>query len=433
VTRADRVARAFVRYRSARRWGSAERIQRYQRRALRRQLAFLRGHSPLLAERIAGTDLAALAALPVMDRASMMGDFDRLVTVPVTRDQALEFALGHEHSREFSGTLRGLSVGLSSGTSGHRGLFVVSPAERDAWVGAVLAMALPRGRALWGHRIALFLRADNSLYEAVDSRAIAFRFFDTFADLAPQVPDLAAYAPTILVGPPSVLREVARLASRAGVTVRPERVICAAEVLHDDDAAALREAFGVGVIHQLYQCTEGLLAHTCERGTLHLNEHMVLFEREDLGDGRFVPVITDLERRAQPIVRYRMGDVLVASAEPCACGSALTAIDRIEGRESDVLVGTRIGGGSTPVFADTVSRAMVLAEGFDDYTVTQRPDGSLDVALAQPAPGAADAVRRELRALFERLGCEAPEITFLDFNHDVTAKRRRVTRQGEQT
>ena len=29
------------------------------------------------------------------------------------------------------------------------------------------------------------------------------------------------------------------------------------------------EAFGQDVIHQRYQCTEGFLARTCERGVLH--------------------------------------------------------------------------------------------------------------------------------------------------------------------
>ncbi|NKF33203.1 hypothetical protein HER21_43035, partial [Pseudomonas sp. BGM005] len=90
------------------------------------------------------------------------------------------------------------------------------------------------------------------------------------------------------------------------------------------------------------QCTEGFLAHTCERGVIHLNEDGVLVEREALDGERFTPIVTDLRRRAQPIVRYRLGDVLRERREPCPCGSALTAIERIEGREGDTLVFRRL-------------------------------------------------------------------------------------------
>ena len=52
---------------------------------------------------------------------------------------------------------------------------------------------------------------------------------------------------------------------------------------------------------------------------------------------RFVPVITDFSRTSQPIIRYRLNDILTEAAAPCACGSLFTAIERIEGRCDDTL------------------------------------------------------------------------------------------------
>ena len=69
---------------------------------------------------------------------------------------------------------------------------------------------------------------------------------------------------------------------------------------------------------------------------LHLNEDIVYIEREYLDDRRFVPVVTDLERKAQPIIRYRLNDILVERKEPCGCGSPFLALEKIEGREDDV-------------------------------------------------------------------------------------------------
>lgn len=47
-------------------------------------------------------------------------------------------------------------------------------------------------------------------------------------------------------------------------------------------------------------------------------------------------MVTDLERKAQPIIRYRLNDILVERKEPCGCGSPFLALEKIEGREDDV-------------------------------------------------------------------------------------------------
>ena len=424
---------------------TAAALRNRQARLLASQLRYLERHSAELGPQIRAARglrrvnpanaLEVLAALPVMDKSSMMRDFDSLVTVPVTRDRALETALAQECSRDFTGTLAGCSVGLSSGTSGHRGLFVVSPREREQWVGTVLALALPRGRSLLGHRIALFLRADNTLYEAAASRAVSFRFFDTFAPLEPQVVGLAAYGPTILVGPPSVLGELARLAGLQGIELRPQRLISVAEVLDDFQAAKLKRDFDVDTVHQLYQCTEGFLGASCSFGALHLNESVVHFEREYIAPGRWVPLVTDLRRRAQPIVRYRMGDVLLDRSEPCPCGSAATVLERIEGRSDDALVGVAASGERVVIFADLVARAMVYAHGVSDYQVVQTAQGELTVhlAYAEGEPAQHEHVRRavqtELVRLWNAHGLADPQVTFVPFTHDVRVKLRRVIRQ----
>ena len=115
---------------------------------------------------------------------------------------------------------------------------------------------------------------------------------------------LSAADPTLLVGPPSELRALLE----AGAVARPQRVVCVAEVLEPDDRAALEAGFGPVV--QVYQATEGLLALPCPHGHLHLNEAHVHFDLEALGDGRWRPIITDLRRRVQPMIRHRLDDIL---------------------------------------------------------------------------------------------------------------------------
>ncbi|WP_200934040.1 F390 synthetase-related protein [Microbacterium sp. Leaf320] len=398
------ILREFVAVRWLRPLRTRAAVERRQRRLLRSHLRFLRQRSAYFREQLA---TRSFSDLPLMDKSVMMSHFDEINTVGAGRDEALALAIENERSRDFEADLGSNSVGLSSGTSGHRGLFVVSSPERDAWVGTVLARALPRGRLL-GHRIALFLRADNSLYESVGSRAVSFRYFDVYSDMDENIARLQEYRPTILVAPPSVLRLIARAADAGAFDVVPQRVYSVAEVLEIADEQRIRESLGQPLLHQLYQCTEGFLAHTCERGVIHLNEDNILVEREVLDAERFTPIITDLRRRAQPIVRYRLGDVLRERDRRCPCGSALTAIERIEGREGDTLVFRGLDGRDVPVFADVITRALLYADGFDEYRITQIGASRLQIALDTVDDRSRRRVEDEVGALADRSDASGP-------------------------
>lgn len=337
-------------------------VPRLSRAALERRQA--RGVARLVSETLARVpfyrDLAGrpLEDFPPMTKALMMERFDEITTAGITRAAAFELAERAEATRDFSPMIGDVSVGLSTGTSGRRGLFLVSRRERMAWAGVMLGRMLPGG-LLTRHRIAFFLRANNRLYESVSGRArIAFSFFDLIEPLEKHWQTLAAFGPTILIAPAQVLRGLAKLQATKA-QLMPERIISVAEVLFDDDRAAIEAAFGRRV-DQVYQCTEGFLGYTCREGRLHLNEGYVQIEPEwvDRASGRFLPIVTDLERVTQPIVRYRLDDILTLDGRPCPCGSAERAIAAIEGRADDVLI-LPGAGGAVRVYPDFVARAIL--------------------------------------------------------------------------
>jgi len=90
------------------------------------------------------------------------------------------------------------------------------------------------------------------------------------------------------------------------LSINPKKIVSVAEVLEEEDEALISKRFSQKV-HQIYQCTEGFLAHTCVEGNLHLNEDRVYIEKEFLDEesGRFSPIITDFFRSSQPVIRYR--------------------------------------------------------------------------------------------------------------------------------
>ncbi len=339
-----------------------------------------------------------------LGKQEMMENFDRLNTRGISREQALSVAVEAERSRDFSPTIAGVTVGLSSGTSGSRGIFMASPWEQWMYAGTALAKILP---GFWRrkNRVAFFLRANNNLYTAVRSRVLQFEYFDLLRATPEHVGRLNEVQPTLLIAPPSLLRQLAELKDKGELKISPGKIISVAEVLDPQDEKFIADSFG-RKIHQIYQATEGFLAATCELGVLHLNEDLMIVEKDwlDREQGKFQPIITDFSRKSQPIVRYRLNDVLTLKKETCACGSPMTALRYIEGRADDVFeLPSVTGAGVVTVFPDFIRRAVLFAsDRIVDFRVTQT--GAAEIEVRAVVRGSEDEIRESIRREFRELG-----------------------------
>lgn len=414
------------------RWPNRAALEAWQERQVISHVQRVLPLSPYYRELFAGQPASEWRSIPITTKATMMAQFDRLNTAGIRRDEAMALALRAEQERDFRPRLQGITVGLSSGTSGHRGLFLVSDEEQAAWAATILGKLLPG--PLWRpERIALFLRAGSNLYESVGRGPWRFRYFDLQLPLEQHRAVLQQYQPTLLVAPPSVLRYLADDQQRGLLGIAPRRVIAVAEVLDPADAQQINLTFAPP-LHQVYQCTEGFLGVTCSHGTLHLNEDVALFEREYLDQRRFIPIITDFRRFTQPILRYRLDDVLVERAEPCPCGSPFLALDRIEGRKDDVLeLPDRATGHLRPVWGDLITRAIIRsAAAIAEYRVVQHADLHLEVQLRLEDEAEQEAhahVMRALEQLCDQLSVEMPAVRFAPYQAPPPSQKlRRVQR-----
>jgi phenylacetate-CoA ligase len=421
--------KARQRFRSLRGKGLAD----SQDERARETIAHARAHSPYYQALFEDLDPADWRSFPTTDKAAMMAHFDAFNTAGVKLENAMRVALRAEDDRDFTPKLNGLTVGLSSGTSGHRGLFLLDDRERAAWAGTVLARLLPPFRPR-GYRVAFFLRSSSNLYTTLRSRWLDFRYFDLMLPLADAVRALNDLQPDLLAGPPSLLVMLAAAAGRGELRIRPQKVISFAEVLEPEERARIESGFHQPV-HEVYQCTEGLLAISCPEGRLHVQEDLVALQAEPLGDDRSTPIVTDLWRRVQPIIRYRLNDVIRFSADPCPCGSAFRALAGIEGRCDDVCYFTEPGGGRRAVFPDTIRRVILMADPeIAEYQAVQERDGAIRIRL-ELTPEAdfdpvAERVRCGMEAALTEYGCRAEAIAVergLE-PRPAGAKNRRVQR-----
>lgn len=418
-------------YRSARKtkFSSRPALLRHQDDGVERHLDWLTLHSayysPYLGKR--------LSEFPLVDKQACLAHFDVMNTAGLSLAMVQDVALKAELTRDFSPTIKGYTVGLSSGTSGKRGVFIVSPAERVKWAGIALARLLPNG-LLGGERIAFFLRAGSNLYSSVETSWINFQFFDLLEPFDSQLLRLDYYQPSIIVAPAQVLRRIALEQHAGNICIRPKRVISVAEVLEESDRQLINEYLAPPA--EVYQATEGLIGYTCRYGTMHLNEEYLHVEPEwiDSSHSRMIPIITDFSRTTQPVIRYRLNDVLAVRQEPCPCGNPATALLHIEGRCDDQLNLPAKDGATVSVFADCMSRICLQALPLHlDYRLTQTATNRLLLECAMTPDQQAKTIHLA-NILLERQGVAANRLEWIiratEPSFDPAAKRRRIRREA---
>jgi len=420
----------------ARRFSSREELLAWQNKKVRNFLEIILPKSLFYRNYYQGLDIRHWQQFPIIDKSVMMANFDDLNTVEIKKIEAFALATEAEKTRNFSLTLQGYTVGLSSGTSGNRGLFIVSQQEQQAWAGTILAKVLPQS-ILTPQRIAFFLRSNSNLYETVKRQWIQFEYFDLFNSIESHIERLNQVAPTILVAPPSMLRLLADAQLRGDLNIAPLKIVSVAEVLDSLDEMYIGNCFGQ-TVHQLYQCTEGFLGNTCESGTLHLNEDILVIQKDyiDRDAGKFMPIITDFNRKTQPIIRYRLDDILTERQIPCPCGSILTALESVEGRRDDIFwLLNQTGERLLPLFPDLIRRAIMMAsDDIQDYRAVQKRPDLIEVSLKVPVElqgSIQQKVHQSLLDLFARSHCQIPNISYPEYEGRTEhhKKLRRIQRE----
>jgi phenylacetate-CoA ligase len=125
-------------------------------------------------------------------------------------------------------------------------------------------------------------------------------------------------------------------------------VISTSETLTKEDKALLSEVFGSPIGNEYGARDAGILAYSCPCGHLHMTAENAIIEVLD--PVTHVPVapgnsgviaVTDLTSRAQPRLRWLLGDTatLTAVQPVCDCGITLPVIESLDGREDSMLVG----------------------------------------------------------------------------------------------
>lgn len=432
VVRALRIAKTLE---SHEEW-SAERLRAHQRERLLAIVRYAATHSPYYRERFAGIELSDdldLSALPRLDKATMLENFDELVT-----DRRLTLAGVEQHLAELEGAdsrtepmlLGEYRVMASGGTSGRRGVFVYG---RDDWR-EVLAGGPMRGQKVYldfGPRLPrrrfATIFADHPFHmsgrinRSLDVGVHRFLRLDARMPHGELVEALNAFRPEGLATYPSLAALLAERQRAGELRIHPQMIFTGGEVRTPEMEERIVDAWNRTPFN-IYGTTEtgAYSAVECDHHVgLHVLEDQVQIE---VVDDEYQPVppgepgsrllITNLFNHTQPLIRYELTDLVTASPDPCPCGRPFPLLKSIEGRSDDVLEMPAVEGGTIKVHPLTLRSPLAGVGALSEYRIVYRA-GELRVDAVLAGTDGAQTCREietGLGAALADRGVQAPPI-----------------------
>ena len=220
---------------------------------------------------------------------------------------------------------------------------------------------------------------------------------------------IEAFKPRCIYGyASSVALLAARALARGRRLALPElRVVCATgEPLYPHQRTVIGEAFGVPMANEFGSRDIGFTAHETPEGQMLLMSESIVLEILDEA-GRPVPVgtlgeavITGLCSEAQPFIRYRTGDMVRTSPDPCLDGRGLHVLAEVVGRSTDFVV--RADGTVTHALA--VIYVLRDVEGVAQFRFIQHALDDVEVIVVPNDRWGEAAQAKATAGLVQRLG-----------------------------
>jgi len=356
MSMSENILRLLLDIRRARKQGPAA-INQRQRKRFAEMVAYARANSPYYRELYKGLpeQVENPTLLPVTDKKKLMARFDDWVT---DREVTLEKVRPFVENRNLFGKefLGKYLVITTSGTTGTHGIFLIDKqslsviasiflGKPHAWLGARDILRIIAG----GGRIAAVLAAGTPTATGVGISQFgsrlgkAFQAFSVHTPLPELTTELNQFQPLVLTSYGTVTKLLTNEQEAGRLHIKPELILPVAEGLQLDEYDRIARVFNTKV-GNFYAASECLfLSYSCNQKWLHVNADWVVLEPVDAdyrptppGEQSQTVLLSNLANRAQPILRYDLGDSILQRPDPCPCGDRLPAI-RVQGRAADML------------------------------------------------------------------------------------------------
>ena len=216
---------------------------------------------------------------------------------------------------------------------------------------------------------------------------------------------LLEFCPDYFYGYSTMILAAAELWERHKLALpQLQGIVCTAEGLTEFQRRFIARVFDCPVFME-YGCSEvDLIAMQCREGTYHLPAYHVLLEVHPEGALEGEAIVTDLTNTLMPLIRYRLGDDITLTQDPCPCGQLGPAISAISGRTLAQII--TLPDGRTVhavIFAHLFEKLFNAGHAIDRFKAWQESPDQFLVRVETKSAGST----AELSELIRRGTCEA--------------------------
>ena len=385
-----------------------EEIQKIAKKRLKKLVRYAKGNSPFYARyyKDIDPDNFELQDLPPITKEILMKNFDDIVTDQSLKLNEIEKYIAKEKSVEEFYQNK-YKIFKTSGSSGQGGILVYSLPELwkstayeiSRGVAKNIIKELPkilfRGFVRKPLNIAVLAvigphhATASSMYSLIPQFFMPIKGFDVNLKDADIISQLNDYDPFVILSYPTKLEMLAHDQLEGKLSIHPKYIKTVGEVLTPSAKKVIDRAFGVET-SDTYGCSEAnVMAGECGSGNgLHIHEDVCLVEAVDIkgnavGDGELSNkvYVTNLLKYTQPVIRYELEDVISVNSEPCTCGSSMSRINAIYGRNFDMLWAKKNDGSYAHIHPQGIDAGITLVKGVKNYQVIQEELNKLNVKI----------------------------------------------------
>jgi phenylacetate-CoA ligase len=300
---------------------SSEELEAYQLSKFKELIEFAYKHSPFYKVHFESHNFST----------EEIQTYEDIVKVPVLDKRML---LDHTEAIHTNYSFKKLIKATTSGTSGESLVF-----QREEEADSFNRAAIFRGYSwynvkpwdkngyFWGFNFSLIEKVKTKFLDLLQHRFRIFSYeeksFEKFVIKLKKARFIHGYS--------SMIFQTAKLINERKME-KPlyiKMVKGTSEKIFETYQEEVEKAFGMKIINEYGATESGIIAFECPQGKMHLNMEGVLVEEIE---GEIL--VTNLQMKSFPIIRYKLGDYieLAAKDEVCSCGKSHRVLKEVTGR-----------------------------------------------------------------------------------------------------
>lgn len=193
-----------------------------------------------------------------------------------------------------------------------------------------------RNGYFWGFNNSFFYRLKTTFFDILQNRFRVFSYSRMEMQKFIKKLNKAKY----IHGYSSSIYQTAKVINESTMSkpTKIKMVIGTSETIFDYYQPEIKKAFGTKIISEYGAAETGIIAFECPQGYMHINMEGVIVEEVNNEI-----VMTNLQMRSFPIIRYSLGDYikLASSKTLCSCGKNHLILSEVVGRIGQTIYGIK--------------------------------------------------------------------------------------------